>query len=136
MSSKQYYYKPQQDTVVFTAPDFVLVTFGTITTTEEDNTKEAQWVRDTFTAIKQAAPAGRLRVLMDFRTIDSGEFNSHESNKIYQAILQDPAIARVALFGLHHGWQLMVDLLRVFVPTKLKTFDTEAEARAWLYAAD
>lgn len=132
----RYWYGSQEDSIVFTAPDFVLVQFGKITTTEEDNTKEAHWVRETFTAIKQAAPAGHLKVLMDFRTIDSGEFNSQESNKIYQAILQDPAIDKVAAFGLPHGWQLMIDLIRWFVPHKLKTFATEEEARAWLYAAD
>ena len=134
MSSTEYYYTPQHDYVTFTAPDFVLVKFGKITTTEEDNTKEAHWVRETFTTIKQAVPIGHFKVLMDFRTIDSGEFNSQESNKIYQAILRDPAIDKVAVFGLHHGWQLLVDLLRMFTPHKLRTFATEAEARQWLYA--
>ena len=136
MSSTDYSYTPQQDVITFTTPDFVLVKFGTVTTTEDDNTKEAHWVRQTFTAIKQAAPTGHLKVLMDFRTIDSGEFNSQESNKIYQAILQDPAVDKVAVFALPHGWQLLIDLLRWFVPHKLKTFETEAEAREWLYATD
>lgn len=136
MSSTEYSYTPQQDVITFTSPDFVLVKFGTVTTTEDDNTKEAHWVREIFATIKQAAPAGHLKVLMDFRTIDSGEFNSQESNKIYQTILQDPALDKVAAFGLPHGWQLMIDLLRWFVPHKLKTFATEEEARAWLYATD
>ncbi len=133
--TQRYQFSPQQDVIEFTAPDFVLVKYGTITTNEEDNTKETHWVRQVFEEIKQHAPARPLKVLMDFRTIDSGEFNSQESNKLYREMLHDEAISKVAIFGLPHGWTLLIDLLRAFVPHKLKTFGTEAEARDWLYAA-
>lgn len=134
--SKQFWYEPQQDLIEFTAPDFVFVKYGVITTDESANTTESRWLHGVFAELKQLAPAGHLKVLMDFRTIDAGEFNSHESNKIYRAILQDPALDKVAIFGLPHGWQLLIDFLRVFVPHKLKTFATEEAARAWLYAVD
>ena len=135
-STQRYQFSPQQDVIEFTAPDFVLVTFGTITTSEEDNTKESRWMKGVFDEIKRHAPQAKLKVLMDFRTIDSGEFNSQESNTIYREMLHDEAIAKVAAFGLPHGWALLIDLLRAFMPHKLKTFDTEEDARAWLYAAD
>lgn len=134
--TQRYQFSPQQDVIEFTPPDFVLVKYGTITINEEDNTKETHWVNSVFEEIKRHAPNGQLKVLMDFRTIDSGEFNSQESNKLYREILHDDAIAKVAAFGLPHGWALLIDLLRAFVPHKLKTFTSEEEARAWLYAAD
>lgn len=132
----RYQYAPQQDVIEFTPPDFVLVKYGTITINEEDNTKETRWAQEVLNEIKRHAPHGNLKILMDFRTIDSGEFNSHESNKMYREMLHDDAISKVAVFGLPHGWALLIDLLRTFVPHKLKTFPSEDEARTWLYAAD
>lgn len=134
--TKRYAYPSQEDVIEFTAPDFVYVKFGKITTNDEDNNQETHWVKATLENIKLKAPQGHLKVLMDFRTIDSGEFNTQESNKMYQDMLHDLAIDKVAVFGLHFGWALLIDLLRAFMPHKLKTFSTEEEARAWLYAAD
>lgn len=129
---KRYEYPLQEDVIELFAPNFICVKFGTITVDENDNTTETLWVKDCFEEIKRLAPGQKLKVIIDFTTIDSGEYNSKESNNIYRAILADEALEKVAVYGLRTGWQLMIDLLRMFVPNKLKTFATEAEALAWL----
>lgn len=129
---KAYAYPAQQDTIELFAPNFVRVKFGSITLNEEDNTKETHWVKETFEDIKRHTQGQVLKVLVDFTSIDSGEYNSKESNTLYRQMLADDAIQRVAVYGLHTGWQLLIDLLRVFLPHKLKTFTTEEQALQWL----
>lgn len=133
---QRYEYPAQQDVIELFAPNFVRVKFGNITLNEDDNTLETQWMQRCLDDMKQRAPGHTLKILMDFSSIDSGEYNSKESNNLYRAMLKDPAIERVAAYGLHSGWQLLVDLLRMFVPNKLKTFSTEQEALKWLELTD
>ena len=129
---KRYEYPSQEDVIELFAPNFVRVKFGTITMNEVDNTKESQWMYDCFEDMKRLTTGQKLKILADFTSIDSGEYNSKESNAIYRKILADPAVEAVAVYGLHSGWQLLIDLLRIFVPNKLKTFTTEGEALRWL----
>ncbi len=133
---KRFDYPPQQDYIELTAPNFVRVHFGTSTETEAENTAETLWVKACFEELKQLAQHLPLNVLIDLSKIDSGEYNSKESNRLYRAMLQDDSIARVAAYGIHPGWQLLIDLLRVFVPNKLRTFTTEEQALAWLNSSN
>ncbi len=128
----RYEYPSQEDVIELFAPNLVRVKFGTITVAEEDNTRETQWVLQCLQDMKQRSGGQKLKVLIDLTSIDSGEYNSKESNRLYREMLKDEAIERVAAFGLHTGWQMLIDLLRVFVPNKLKTFSTEQQARKWL----
>ncbi|MFA6475146.1 MAG: STAS/SEC14 domain-containing protein [Patescibacteria group bacterium] len=130
--TKRFEYAALGDIIEFTAPDFVLIEFGRSSSDEAENTQETYWVNECLTAIKPLAPHGNLRILADFSRVDSSEYNSHESNKLYQQMLKDPAICKVAAFGLKTGWQLLMDLIGILAPQKLKTFATEQDARAWL----
>jgi hypothetical protein len=129
---KEFYFTPAQDKITVVAPDYVVVKFGIATSTLEDNTKESHWVNDCFQEIKALLPGVPLKVLVDFSTIDSSEYNSDESNSLYRDMLRDERITAVAVFGLHSGWMLLINLIAMFAPHKLKTFATETEARAWL----
>jgi hypothetical protein len=99
---KEFYFTPAQDKITVVAPDYVVVKFGIATSTLEDNTKESHWVNDCYG--KQALIAAAF----------------------------DERITAVAVFGLHSGWMLLINLIAMFAPHKLKTFATETEARAWL----
>jgi hypothetical protein len=128
---KRFQYAPQQDVIELYAPNLVRVNFGVITENEADNTAETLWVKSCFDEMKQLVQPP-LKILINLSTIDSGEFNSKESNRLYREMLKDAAISQVAVYGLHPGWQLLIDVLRVFVPNKLRTFATEDQALAWL----
>lgn len=129
---KEFYYEPALDRITVTAPDYVTVKFGNSTATLEENTAESQWVGQCFAEIKTIIPDRPLKVLVDFSTIDSSEYNSDESNKLYRQMLHDDRIKAVAVFGLHSGWMLLMNMIAIFAPHKLKIFDNETEARAWL----
>ena len=129
---KEYRFPKQEDLVQLIAPNLIVVRYGTITNNESENTLESRWVMETFNDIKQISNGQLLDVLVDLSTIDSGEYNSSESNKIYRSILGDSRVRKVAVFGLPTGWQMLIDVLTVFVPHKLKVFSTDAAARDWL----
>lgn len=129
---QEFNYEPAGDKITVMAPSYVTVKFGHATATLEENTAESHWVYDRFQDIKRIIPAGQLKVMVDFTTIDSSEYNSDESNKLYRDMLHDDRIDRVAVFGLHSGWALLISLIAIFAPHKLKTFDTAAQAKAWL----
>lgn len=129
---QEFYFEPTDDKIIVAEPNYVTVIFGHATTTLAENTAESRWVYERFADIKRIIPNGHLKVLIDFTTIDSSEYNSDESNTLYRQMLHDDQIDRVAIFGLHSGWSLLISLIAIFAPHKLKTFDTAAEAKAWL----
>lgn len=129
---KEYRYKPQEDLIQLEAPHLIVVRYGTITNNEEENTTESKWILDCFNDMKRLVGEEKLNVLVDLSRIDSGEYNSAESNKIYRSIMRDAAVNKVAVFGLPSGWQMLIDVLVAFIPHKLKVLHSEVEAREWL----
>lgn len=131
MTEERHYYKPTDTSIELIDGDIILVRFGRATATLEENTAETHWVQATYKNIMDDLKTPAY-VLLDFTTIDNSEYNSDESNKIYLEILRDERLKKIAIFGLHTGWELFINIFKFYVKNKIHTFNTEAQAKLWL----
>lgn len=131
MQETKYNYEPTHTTIEVIEEDIILVHFGRATSNLEENTAEAKWVKATFESIIQhiAHPAYGI---LDFTTIDNSEYNSDEANKIYLEILRDDRLKKIAIFGLHTGWELFINVFKFYAKNKIHTFNTEEQAKQWI----
>lgn len=127
-----HYYEPT-DTILELFDDSLIVArFGHATATLEENTAESIWVKARYDEMMEKHHDQPVYVLMDLSKIDNSEYNSDESNKIYLQMLRDKRIEKIAIFGLHSGWELFINMFTFYVKNKIHIFTTEPEARAWI----
>lgn len=131
MTQTLYNYEPTHTSIQVLDDDTIFVRFGRATSNLEENTAEARWVKTTYESIIQSISQPAYAIL-DFTTIDSSEYNSDESNKIYLEILRDDRLKKIAVFGLHTGWELFINVFKFYAKQKLHTFETEAQAKQWI----
>ncbi len=131
MADSRHYYEPTNTSIELIDGDIILVRFGKATATLSENTAEANWVQATYNEIIRGIEKP-LYAMLDFTTIDNSEYNSDESNKIYLEILRDKRLKKIAIFGLHTGWELFVNIFKFYVKNKIHTFNTEDQAKAWI----
>lgn len=131
MMNERHYYEPTNTTIELIDGDIIWVRFGRATATLKENTAESHWVQSTYKTIIEGLK-NPVYAMLDFTTIDNSEYNSDESNKIYLEILRDERLKKIAIFGLHTGWELFVNIFKFYVKNKIHTFNTEAQAKLWL----
>lgn len=131
MTEERHYYKPTDTSIELIDGDIILVRFGRATATLQENTTETHWVLATYKTIIDPLKTP-VYALLDFTTIDNSEYNSDESNKIYLEILRDERLKKIAIFGLHTGWELFINIFKFYVKNKIHTFNTEVQAKQWL----
>ena len=124
-------FAPTNSKAVLSDDNILLVVFGGATVNLEENDREGQWAKTTFEDVKRNFSDRKVSILIDETRVDSVEFNSDDAIDIYKAILKDPYVIRVALFGAPTTWGFMIELFR-FYSKKVKAFRDEEEARAWL----